>query len=57
MLLDIDNCFLQDGHLVAVRKVPPVSGWPAILDCGDEICHRLVHGVEARFDDNKDALW
>ena len=58
ILLDIENCFLQDGHLVALRKVPPVSsGWPAILDCGDEICHRFVLGVETLFDDNKDALW
>ena len=56
-LLDNENRFLQDGHLVALRKVPPVSGWPAILDCGDEICHRFVHGVETLFDDNKDALW
>jgi hypothetical protein len=56
MLLGIDNCFLQDGHLVALRKVPPVSGWPAILGCDDEIFHQFVFGVEALFDDNKDAL-
>ena len=54
-LLDIENCFLQDGHLVALPKVFPVSGWPAILDCDDEICHRCVV-VEELFDGNKDAL-
>ena len=56
ILLDIDNCFLQGVHLVALRKVPPVSGWPAILGCDDEIFHQFVFGVEALFDDNKDAL-
>ena len=57
MLLDIDNCFLQNGHLASLRKVLPVSGCQAILDCDEEICHRFVHGVETLFDDNKDALW
>jgi hypothetical protein len=56
-LLDKDNRFLQDGHLVALREILPVSGWPAVLDCDDEICHRFVLGVETLFDYNKDALW
>ena len=56
-LLDIDNCFLQGGHLVALRKVLPVSGWPAVLGSTDENCHQFVVVVEALFDDNKDDLW